>query len=34
LEKLKVGDTAKVFERGGTVIAASPAKESKAKTVK
>ena len=26
LEKLKVGDTAKVFERGGTVIAASPAK--------
>ena len=23
LEKLKVGDTAKVFERGGTVIAAS-----------
>jgi Cu/Ag efflux protein CusF len=32
LEKLKVGDTAKVFERGGTVIAASPAKaESKTK---
>ena len=32
LEKLKVGDTAKVFERGGTVIAASPVKaESKAK---
>ena len=26
LEKLKVGDTAKVFERGGTVIAASPVK--------
>jgi hypothetical protein len=35
LEKLKVGDTAKVFERGGTVIAASPVKaESKTKTVK
>ena len=35
LEKLKVGDTAKVFERGGTVIAASPAKaESKTKTAK
>jgi hypothetical protein len=34
LEKLKVGDTAKVFERDGTVIAASPVKESKAKTVK
>ena len=32
LEKLKVGDTAKVFERGGTVIAASPVKaESKSK---
>ena len=32
LEKLKVGDTAKVFERGGTVIAASPVKaESKTK---
>ena len=31
LEKLKVGDTAKVFERGGTVVAASPVKaESKA----
>jgi hypothetical protein len=26
LEKLKVGDTAKVFERGGTGIAASPVK--------
>jgi hypothetical protein len=26
LEKLKVGDTAKVFEKGGTVIAASPVK--------
>src|SRR5262245_19775537 len=35
LEKLKVGDTAKVFERGGTVIAASPVKaESKSKAVK
>jgi hypothetical protein len=34
LEKLKVGDTAKVFERGGTVIAASPVKESKAKAAK
>jgi hypothetical protein len=35
LEKLKVGDTAKVFERGGTVIAASPAKaESKTKAAK
>ena len=35
LEKLKVGDTAKVFERGGTVIAASPVKaESKTKAVK
>jgi Cu/Ag efflux protein CusF len=33
LEKLKVGDTAKVFERGGTVIAASPIKaESRTKT--
>ena len=32
LEKLKVGDTAKIFERGGTVIAASPVKaESKSK---
>jgi Cu/Ag efflux protein CusF len=32
LEKLKVGDAAKVFERGGTVIAASPVKaESKSK---
>ena len=32
LEKLKVGDMAKVFERGGTVIAASPVKaESKTK---
>ena len=32
VEKLKVGDTAKVFERGGMVIAASPVKaESKAK---
>jgi Cu/Ag efflux protein CusF len=35
LEKLKVGDTAKVFERDGTVIAASPAKaESKTKAMK
>ena len=35
LEKLKVGDMAKVFERGGTVIAASPVKaESKTKTAK
>jgi hypothetical protein len=34
LEKLKLGDTAKVFVRGGTVIAASPVKESKAKNVK
>jgi Cu/Ag efflux protein CusF len=35
LEKLKVGDTAKVFERGGTVIAASPVKaESKTKAGK
>ena len=35
LEKLKVGDAAKVFERGGTVIAASPVKaESKSKAVK
>ena len=35
LEKLKVGDTAKVFERGGKVIAASPVKaESKTKTAK
>jgi Cu/Ag efflux protein CusF len=35
LEKLKVGDTAKVFERGGTVIAASPVKaESKTKSAK
>jgi Cu/Ag efflux protein CusF len=35
LEKLKVGDTAKVFERGGTVIAASPVKaESKTKATK
>ena len=35
LEKLKVGDTAKVFERGGTVIAASPVKaESKTKAQK
>ena len=35
LEKLKVGDAAKVFERGGTVIAASPVKaESKTKTAK
>jgi Cu/Ag efflux protein CusF len=35
LEKLKLGDTAKVFERGGTVIAASPVKvESKAKAAK
>ena len=35
LEKLKVGDAAKVFERGGAVIAASPVKaESKSKAVK
>jgi hypothetical protein len=35
LEKLKVGDTAKVFERGGIVIAASPVKaESKTKAAK
>jgi hypothetical protein len=35
LEKLKVGDTAKVFERGGTVIAASPINaESKTKAAK
>ena len=35
LEKLKVGDTAKVFEKDGTVIAASPAKaDSEAKTAK
>ena len=35
LEKLKVGDMAKVFERGGTVIAASPVKaESRTKAAK
>jgi Cu/Ag efflux protein CusF len=35
LEKLKIGDTAKVFARGETVIAASPAKpESKTKAAK
>jgi hypothetical protein len=35
LEKLKVGDTARVFERDGTVIAASPVKaESKTKAAK
>ena len=35
LEKLKVGDMAKVFEKGGTVIAASPVKaESKTKPAK
>jgi Cu/Ag efflux protein CusF len=35
LEKLKVGDTAKVFEKGGNVIAASPVKaESTTKTAK
>ena len=35
LEKLKVGDTAKVFEKGGTVIAASPVKaESMTKAAK
>jgi hypothetical protein len=35
LEKLKVGDMAKVFERGGTVLAASPVKaESKTKAAK
>ena len=33
LEKLKVGDTARVFEKGGKLIAASPLKaESKTKT--
>jgi Cu/Ag efflux protein CusF len=35
LEKLKIGDTAKVFEKGGKVIAASPVKaESKDKAAK
>jgi len=35
LEKLKVGDTAKVFEKGGKVIAASPVKaESMTKAAK
>jgi Cu/Ag efflux protein CusF len=35
LEKLKVGDTAKVFEKAGKVIAASPVKaESKTKAAK
>jgi hypothetical protein len=35
LEKLKVGEMAKVFERGGTVIAASPVKaEDKTKAAK
>jgi hypothetical protein len=35
LEKLKVGDMAKVFERGETVLAASPVKaESKTKAAK
>jgi Cu/Ag efflux protein CusF len=35
LEKLKVGDTARVFEKGGKVIAASPVKaESESKTAK
>ena len=35
LEKLKVGDTAKVFEKDGKVIAASPVKaESKTKAAK
>lgn len=35
LEKLKVGDTAKIFERGGEVIAASPVKaESRTKAAK
>ena len=35
LEKLKVGDMAKVFEKGGKVIAASPVKaESKTKAAK
>lgn len=35
LEKLKVGDTARVFERDGKVIAASPVKaESKTKAAK
>jgi hypothetical protein len=35
LAKLKVGDTARVFEKGGKVIAASPVKpESKTKAAK
>jgi hypothetical protein len=35
LEKLKVGDTARVFEKGGKVIAASPVKaDSKTKATK
>ena len=35
LEKLKVGDTARVYEKGGKVIAASPVKaESKTKAAK
>ena len=35
LEKLKIGDTAKVFEKGGKVIAASPVKpDSKTKAAK
>ena len=35
LEKLKVGDTAKVFEKGGRVIAVSPVKaESKTTAAK
>jgi hypothetical protein len=35
LEKLKAGDTVKVFEKGGKVIAASPVKpETKTKTTK
>jgi hypothetical protein len=35
LEKFKAGDTAKVFEKGGKVIAASPVKaETKTKTTK
>jgi hypothetical protein len=33
LAKLKVGDTARVFERGGQVIAASPAETKSSSTV-
>ena len=34
LEKIKVGDTAKVFEKGVKVIAASPVKESQTNVAK